>query len=284
MKISVIRFAAAMLAGSAVLSAAAGDPAPAASSPDKVLFAAGPATKWSAPRGKLKIGPDGSLTLQAPVKIQLNAAEEFEIPAGKRLLILGEIRTAGTDPKKAPYIGLAGRTAAGRAIGSTTVNRISPILGVTAAEVKPEDTSVVLKGDLEKWGKFIRRAPHYYLAFDVKADKSDLPNFGLSKSAVKVDGFTRLEDGSWKCEFAKPVGSARQAGTAVGLHYIGSSYPYAKIPSCEGEWKQIYGTFSADGKDGAIRIFPGTAKAGLVIFCSSPQGTVEIRNLAIVLE
>lgn len=289
MKKSIIRFASAALAGFAVIrsvSVAAGDPAPTApASPDKVLFAAGPATQWAKMRGKLEIGPDGSLKIQSPSKIQLRAAEEFAVPAGKRLLILGEIRVTGAEPgsKKKPYIGIAGRTAAGRAIDSIAARRISPIFGETTAAVKATDTSVVLKGDLEKWGKFIRRAPHYYLAFGVKADQSDLPNFDFSRSAIKVDGFTRLENGTWKCDFVRTVGRDIPAGTAVGLHYIGSSYPYAVVPPCEGEWKQLYGTFSADGAGGSIRLFPGTAKAGLIIFFDA-KGTVEIRNLAIIVE
>ena len=284
MRTSIIRFAAAALATFAVFSAVAGEPAPTASSPDKVLFSAGPATKWGVSRGKLAIGPDGSLTLQSPSKIQLKAAEEFVIPAGKRLLILGEIRVTGTEPgnQRKPYIGIAARTADDRAINSIAARRGSAILGETVAEVKKTDTTVVLKGDLEPWGKLIRRAPHYYLAFNAKKDGSDLPNFNFTP-AVKVDGFTRQEDGTWKCELARPAGREAPAGSPTALQFIGSSYPYAVVPPCEGEWKQLYGTFTADGAGGTIRLFPGSAKAGLIIFFDA-KGTVEIRNLAILVE
>ena len=248
---------------------------------DQVLFSAGPATKWVAPRGKVTVAPDGTISIKLPAMVRLHQSQEFKFPADGRCLILGEIRTLGAEGR--PYIGLAGRTADGRAILSTAARRISPLFGTVTAEVKPTDTSVVLSGDLEKWGSYIRRAPHYYLAFGVKADKSDLPNFDLSP-AIKVDGFTRQPDGSWKCEFAKPIGRAVPAGTAAGLHFIGSSYPYAVIPPCEGEWKQISGTFARNGVGGAIPVFAGTDRTGLVIFSSSKKGTLEIRNLAIIME
>ena len=282
MKKIISRFA---FAASAVFAVIASVSAADSASPDRVLFAAGPTTQWAKMRGKLEIGTDGALKIQSPSKIQLRPAEDFVIPAGKRIVVLGEIRVTGTEPgnQRKPYIGIAGKTADGRAIDSIAARRSSPIFGETVAEVKPTDTSVVLKGDLEKWGKFIRRAPHYYLAFDAKADNSDLPNFNFSKSAIKTDGFTRQADGSWKCDFVKAVGRAVPAGSAVALHYIGSSYPYVTIPPCSGEWKQLYGAFSANGAGGTGRLFPGTAKAGLIIFFEA-KGTVEIRKLAVILE
>lgn len=81
--------------------------------------------------------------------------------------------------------------------------------------------------DASRW-KTPRRGTNI-VAFDVKADGSDLPNFKID---YYVKDVTKQADGTWKVEMKTPLRRSSPAGTPVRQHYDGGNLAVtAPLPS-----------------------------------------------------
>ena len=100
------------------------------------------------------------------------------------------------------------------------------------------------------------------MAFDAKADRSDIPNFNVSNSkVVKIEEVE--EDDTWKITFDYPLGIARPAGTMVRMHRFGGTYHYAKNADVMPQWNVF------KGKDLSSTGFrKGTVAARALILCN----------------
>ena len=72
--------------------------------------------------------------------------------------------------------------------------------------------------DASKWKKPMPQAGTNIVAFDAKADGSDLPNFKID---YYIKDVTQLADGTWKVEMKTPLRRSSPAGTLVRQHYDG---------------------------------------------------------------
>ena len=143
---------------------------------------------------------------------------------------------------------------------------------VLAENLVKNSDKVVLKGivPFKKSG---------YLAFNAKADNSDLPNFQLEriKAVSTVNGSTVIT-------LAKRIRRSYPAGTAVRCHVDGPTYLYSSVLR-----KGFPGKVKASGTVGAaskIKFRPGTAGVKVCILLAPLKNAkdvkVEIRNVRVV--
>ena len=72
--------------------------------------------------------------------------------------------------------------------------------------------------DASSWKKPTPRSGTNIVAFDAKADCSDLPNFKID---YYIKDVTKQADGTWKIEMKTPLRRSHPAGTLVRQHYDG---------------------------------------------------------------
>lgn len=207
----------------------------------------------------------------------------FTVDPQATYVISGEFRAVGGEINKF-YFGFQARTAAGQVITPGSVN---PVAGAALSElaepVEKGATSFKVKG-VAGW-----KAPNPVtaVAFDVKEDYSDLPNFNLSPWLAK-DGIRTLEDGNIELVLSKPMRQSFPAGTPVRLQAASSIAIYAGANGAKitGEWKTFSGRISGEKPFGVVnnRWRAGTAQAALFLYTADkPQNvTVEFRNLKVV--
>lgn len=118
-----------------------------------------------------------------------------------------------------------------------------------------------------------------YIAFNAKADNSDLPNFQLEriKAVSTVNGNTVIT-------LAKRIRRSYPAGTAVRCHVDGPTYLYSSILR-----KGFPGKVQASGvvgKSAKVKFNPGTAGVKVCILLAPVKGAkdvrAEIRNVRVV--
>lgn len=118
-----------------------------------------------------------------------------------------------------------------------------------------------------------------YIAFNAKADNSDLPNFQLEriKAVSTVNGNTVIT-------LAKRIRRSYPAGTAVRCHVDGPTYLYSSILR-----KGFPGKVKASGvvgKSAKVKFNPGTAGVKVCILLAPVKGAkdvrAEIRNVRVV--
>ena len=143
---------------------------------------------------------------------------------------------------------------------------------VLAGNLVKNSDKVVLKGivPFKKSG---------YLAFNAKADNSDLPNFQLER--IKS---VSTENGNTIVTLAKRIRRSYPAGTAVRCHVDGPTYLYSSVLR-----KGFPGKVKASGVVGAVskvKFRPGTAGVKVCIlltpFKNAKDVKVEIRNVRVV--
>ena len=143
---------------------------------------------------------------------------------------------------------------------------------VLAENLVKNSDKVVLKGivPFKKSG---------YLAFNAKADNSDLPNFQLER--IKS---VSTENGNTVITLAKRIRRSYPAGTAVRCHVDGPTYIYSSVLR-----KGFPGKVKASGTVGAaskIKFRPGTAGVKVCILLAPLKNAkdvkVEIRNVRVV--
>ena len=143
---------------------------------------------------------------------------------------------------------------------------------VLAENLVRNSNKVVLKGivPFKKSG---------YLAFNAKADNSDLPNFQLER--IKS---VSTENGNTVITLAKRIRRSYPAGTAVRCQVDGPTYLYSSVLR-----KGFPGKIKASGVVGAaskVKFRPGTAGVKVCIlltpFKNAKDVKVEIRNVRVV--
>ena len=85
--------------------------------------------------------------------------------------------------------------------------------------------------DASKWKKPSPRSGTNIVAFNAKADGSDLPNFTID---YYIKDITKLPDGTWKVEMRNPLRRSCRAGALVRQHYDGGHLSVtAPLPSAK---------------------------------------------------
>lgn len=142
---------------------------------------------------------------------------------------------------------------------------------------KGTDTLVIAENAL--WQETWNKKQAHNIAFNVKADRSDLPNFELMQ--VKS---VATENGKTTVKLTRPTKVAYPAGTALRIHKDGSTYIYTTTIR-----KGFPGEVKAEGTIGPgekLKFRPGTASVQAFLLLipakAAPDVTVKIRDMKIV--
>jgi hypothetical protein len=166
----------------------------------------------------------------------------------------------------------------GKVLAATPQNAYPGTQTVLAAAAKKGDKVVKIKDGakwVEQWGN---------IAFNAKADLSDLPNFDyVPFSAVKKNGSV------WEVTLKSPLTKDYPAGTAVREQRDGASYRYMiayQLPKAE--WTKCSRVLTGEkpeaarGYESAWRL--GTVASGMIIFTNGTPADIEFRNISLVEE
>lgn len=229
-----------------------------------------------------KIVKAGSDCLTVP-SVQQISAKTFAVNKGKTYTISGEFRS--TDASKTGarlLIGFSPLTADGKVISATSVMMANTQLGELAEAAAPGAKQIKVK-NVSAWKI---NSAIFQVAFNAKADFSDLPNFDLSPKlihgalAVDANGVATLK-------FKTPLTKAYPAGTRIRLHRAGDYYLFVGLKTnpkkLTTEWQRFYGQVSGKGGPGIRVWYPGTAKAYAAILPLN-AGRIEIRDLQVTEE
>ncbi|MBQ9501507.1 MAG: hypothetical protein IJU70_05060 [Lentisphaeria bacterium] len=203
----------------------------------------------------------------------------FAVDPAKKYTISGEFRFRGT-PLKSFYVGLVPLTEKGMGIPPVSIHA-EPGTETTLAAPASVGDRILKAADGAKWNN---RFPYPAVAFDVKDDFADVPNYSavaMKKGSVKKAGDV------WEIELVSPLKKAYPAGTRIRQHRFGGAYIYttAKFKNFSGEWEKFSGTVTGMTKNTRSdkQFWPRTAKARLIILTSTgaDDSVVEFRNLVV---
>ncbi|MBE6404505.1 MAG: hypothetical protein E7040_00625 [Lentisphaerae bacterium] len=198
-----------------------------------------------------KINGSGTLTVDSEKVFELKGVANFlstkilTIDPKKTYKLSGEFKAKdGTKPAKL-YFGFAPLNAKKTWVVSERIQGMKGTETVLTADAKPGDTVLKIK-DGSKW-----KYNSGLVAFNVKADMSDIPNANLSPAfnAVVKDG-----DG-YIVKLVKPLKKAYAKGIMVRQHRSAGTYQYAAAASAKlsDEWKTFSAVISGEAtKEAAI--------------------------------
>lgn len=235
----------------------------------------GAAEVWSARKpsdfdGKPPMTPEG--VFQQPANRRLISMKRFAVNPAKKYIISGEFRLVGASKSQAFFLGFVPLTADGKKIEARNCRfAANTTVAEVAAPAAAGATEIFLK-KAPRWAE----AKNGYLALNAKANASDLPNFSLLQAkSIRDEGENTI------VTLARPLGVAMETGTFVRLHKEGPSFLYsgANARFLKDQWETLTGTIQFD--KGAIRWYPGTAQAAVVLLPAAKDGTLEFRNLTV---
>ena len=138
---------------------------------------------------------------------------------------------AGLDKNISYYVGAVNYDKNGKRIEISYVNAIKNSSTILVAPCKKTDTVLKVKNA----AKFIKNT---CIAYDVKADFSDLPNF-TANASIRIRDF-KNKGTHWEVVLSKPCGVEYPANTPIRAHYDGW-YQYlicGHTPPAPGAWKK----------------------------------------------
>ncbi len=138
---------------------------------------------------------------------------------------------------------------------------------------------VIQVKDAAKWNAAIS---YGYIAFNVKEDYSDLPNFqamGIAKNGIRKNG------NIWEITLKQPLKRNFPEGTKVRQHVDGATYIWnARSAKLKNQWTAMSGVLSGitQTNNPANKLWPGTKAVRLVIEINGKADSVtEIRNIKV---
>jgi hypothetical protein len=196
----------------------------------------------------------GKASFQGEAKNIFASSQLIEIDPSKAYQLSGSFKSIGKDKGKC-YLGFMLFNAKKRGIGLANVISQKGSSTELAADAKAGDKVLKLK-NCSKWNK--KLIPRTVIAFNTKEDYSDLPNYNLSKSAVKLE----QKGGIYEVTLSSPIKKAFPAGTKVRAHlnYGGYQYCAASNKTVPGEWKKYSATVKGMEKttNSNTKFWPGT--------------------------
>ena len=193
---------------------------------------------------EVKVSPEGAKQfVTAPKIIDMDGKKVFATPPrsyytyslkkkitvdpAKKYKVSVKVKQLGEVPALV-YIGFIPYDAKNRIIrphyGSNNTKGSATTL--TAAVAKGA-TSITVT-DASKW----KKGKHYFIAFNVKDDMSDIPNFAFAGVITKIEKTGDV----YTVSFKKPLGVSYPVGTKVRQHRSGGTYVYTKAGKSPKEW------------------------------------------------
>lgn len=246
-------------------------------SADQPLLCTSGKKDWNG--GKLTVTSDGVFSIKLP--FGLLSTQTFPVDTAKKYVLSGEFRVTGAEKAAPFYFAFEPFASNGQSILPLSCNPVFVKTPARLAEgVKKGDTRLRIIG-ADGW---TIPSPAYFVAFDVKPDFSDLPNFHCSPG-IRKGGVKTLENGICEVELQKPMTEEWAAGTPVRCHAAGPMFIFTAANGKKPvtlEWQIFRGVISGVSKGlNTNQWRPGTVRAGLRIFCSSQSGTLEMRNVKV---
>ena len=158
----------------------------------------------------------------------------YEIDPNKTYKISFQIRATGDEEQTISYIGYTPLDENKKTLPAVYVNANAGTEGVLAEDVNKGDKTLKIKLNKAQPWKNIRN--HWRIAFDAKADYSDLPNSKLSPTINPAE--TKLEGDVYEIALNQPMTFSATAGTAVRAHSGGGSM-YVWYAKATPEWKTV---------------------------------------------
>ncbi len=193
-------------------------------------------------------------TLFLKEKIQVDPAATYQCTVNA---------AAAADAKGILYIGTECFDKDGKRIWPEYIYTVKESETVLAKDAAAGSKSVVVK-----IAKGWEGSKGKYVAFNAKADKSDLPN----RTANKIVSATKEGD-NVVLTLAKPLKEAYTQGTALRLHRHGAIYSNVGAKSFK-----VNTTFSLKTTWQATKLAPGTASFALCIYTSA-NGEVKLSDI-----
>ena len=227
-------------------------------------------------------GEEGILGVRTDNKEILGT--RFPVDPRKKYLLSGKFRVAGVPGNRLEhfYFGFAPYAADGRPIGPEMIRPVGTGIFPLAEKVEVGDRDLLIRAADWRIG-----TPHLRIAFDAKADLSDLPNFFLSPR-IRKDSQTKGPDGTLRVTLSEPMKFARPAGTPVRLHSADAMHIYnaGKGAVLTDRWQTLEGVVSGEAVSGAVRDrwWHGTVSAAPVFrFAGKPLegGRIEFREITV---
>lgn len=230
----------------------------------EVIFDGSTPEKWQDGKARMENG-----ALFVTGDFSLTYSKDFiPVTPGKKYEISGEFRITGNFPGKLPllYFGFVPYTADGREISHAAIGTaMPPALAILTEDVKKGDKVLKIKiSNAADW----KLLGHGMLAFNAKADCSDLPNMDLSPFFDLNN--CKLENGVYTIALKSPMTKDYPAGTVVRQHRSGNMFVYAGWGN-NSDWMK----FSIPVNS----FYAGTAKIKIALRLLTRKGQVEVRNV-----
>ena len=209
-------------------------------------YALNKASQWQLVRKNKALQKGESLVFSGGVEAL--SVREFEVNGKKSGTFTAEIRTDSKTRLPGITMGMVLEDKSGNKIYIMHYRYIPNSLTSLAAPVKLMDRSIKVKA-AKPW----KKAKGRLVAFEAKADDSDLPTNKLSIPILS----TKEENGITTVNFAGPLFTELPAGTLVRLHMRGSFYfpcpTHIWYNWAENNWKKVGGSFKIPSWAVAIR-------------------------------
>ena len=216
---------------------------------------------WAGVNQNVTQDAEGVITMK-PKSTTISAKKAITVDPAKTYKLFGKFRKVpGSTVDTRIYFGLASCDEKGNPIPSGAVIVMPNTDTVLADAVKKGDKVIKVK-DASKWDK----RNFKIVAFNTKADLSDLPNRTFSSNITKLE----QKGDVWEITLQAPMRTAYPAGTAVRQQSHGSTYMYpgAAYVSAPADWKEFTAEIKGQVKSGSPskQWWPGARKGKIVIF------------------
>lgn len=225
---------------------------------------------------KVKNIPGGIAFTNGVGYFQVLSKQKLTVDLKKKYQISLEYRLApGSKPGCGFYFAPVAYDGKDRMISCESQNVVAGTDSVLAAPVKKGSRVVKVK-DCAKWS-----AKHGTIAFEIKKDLSDLPNFNSCRIAEIKKG-----KDCWEVSLKNPVPKDYAAGTAVRNHRDGATYRYVVgYLRPQTEWKKASRIVQGAAREGERNFISawrlGTVFAKTIIFPGAGKAEIEVRNISV---
>ncbi len=206
---------------------------------------------------------DGNHSFQVDGYVNVQAKPFIKVDPSKHYNLSGWFKSAGEKPSKI-YFGFVPFDQNKKQIMPWHVNVVAGT-DTTLAEACVKGDTVIKITDGSKW----KALKHLAMAFDTKADFSDLPNKQISALGITA---VQNKGDHWEITLAKPCKQDKDAGTSIRMHRSGGTYIYAGasnkiVPS---EWTQYAGKIKGSATKGIPlkQFWPGTKFVRILILAN----------------
>lgn len=201
----------------------------------------------------------------------------LDINTAKRYRLSGEFRQTAGNGTGIVKFGVIPSTSQ-RQIIPASINVCPGTETELTADCKSTDTVIKVK-DASKWSS--TALDRVVFDVDPSGKMRDLPNFNISKSAVK--SIVKKAD-HYEITLAAPCGNNFAAGTPVREQRIGwiAMFCCGANNKLTTQWKKLSHTFETGtvAKDNIFRWWQGTEKACVYMYLNVPAGqSIEFRNI-----